>query len=46
MQTNRVLGTVTLAATKIRSWSALVMPMALTGLQALSVETPTTTSTG
>ena len=31
---------------KMRSWIALVMPMTLTGLHALSVETPTTVSTG
>ena len=29
-----------------RSWIAFVMPMTLTGLHALSVETPTTVSTG
>ena len=31
---------------KTRSWMALVMPITLTGLQALSVEMPTTVSTG
>ncbi len=31
---------------KIRSWIALVIPITLTGLQALSVEMPTTVSTG
>ena len=31
---------------KMRSWIALVMPIALTGLHALSVETPTTVSIG
>ena len=34
------------AAAKIRSWSAFVIPMTFTGSQALSVETPTTVSTG
>ena len=31
---------------KMRSWIALVMPIVLTGLHALSVETPTTVSIG
>ena len=35
-----------LAWMKTRSWMALVMPITLTGLQALSVEMPTTVSTG
>ncbi len=35
-----------LAWMKTRSWIALVIPITLTGLQALSVETPTTVSTG
>ncbi len=42
----RVFGTAMFAAMKMRSWIALLMPMALTGLQALSVLTPTTVSTG
>ena len=35
-----------MAEMKMRSCRALVMPMALTGRQALSVDTPTTVSTG
>jgi hypothetical protein len=35
-----------LASTKIRSMSALVMPITLIGLHALSVEIATTISTG
>ncbi len=35
-----------LAWMNTRSWMALVMPMTFTGLQALSVEMPTTVSTG
>ena len=31
---------------KTRSWIAFVMPITLTGLHALSVEMPTTVSTG
>ncbi len=42
----RVSGMVTLAETKMRSCSALVMPITFTGLQALSVLTPTTVWTG
>jgi hypothetical protein len=45
-QMNRVPGQRRLPWMKMRSCKALVMPITLTGLQALSVETPTTVSTG
>ena len=41
----RVFGAWRFASTRMRSASALVIPITLTGLHALSVETPTTTST-